>query len=331
MRKLLSDLGIIGNSDVRWGLVGMAAAAVGLVVAGLIFIIPFGESTYTAYMKNSGQLRPGDEVRIAGVNVGKVRTVSLDGARVKARFTVDSGESLGDATSIEVKLLTPVGGHYLAVKPAGDRPLGDTPIPEHRASDSVELTQVMESAAPAFGAFDGSTLRQTILEVNRAIDGQPLAVRNLLTDATDLMTGLALQSDQLDTGRRVADEYIAAIANDKALLAEFVRHLGVVAVKLGKQRENIVTTFQSLRRLAEFVHRPIMAFGDHIEPSISNVEEAFRTLTADLSKIDKAIAGLTEAIQTLSRMLGFKGILFDQSRIVVRNSGLCVPGPGQRC
>ncbi|GED96714.1 MlaD family protein [Gordonia crocea] len=331
MRKLLSDLGIIGNSDVRWGLVGMAAAAVGLVVAGLIFIIPFGERTYTAYMKNSGQLQPGDEVRIAGVNVGKVRSVSLDGARVKARFTVDSGEILGDATSVEVKLLTPVGGHYLAVKPAGDRPLGDVPIPEHRASDSVELTQVMESAAPAFGAFDGSTLRQTILEVNRAIDGQPLAVRNLLTDATDLMTGLARQSDQLDTGRRVADEYVAAIANDKALLAEFVRQLGVVAVKLGKQRENIVTTFQSLRRLAKFVQRPIMAFGDQIEPSISNVEEVFRTLTADLSKIDRAIAGLTEAIQTLSRMLGFKGILFDQSRIVVRNSGLCVPGPGQRC
>ncbi|MFW0789235.1 MlaD family protein [Gordonia sp. CPCC 205333] len=330
----MSRVNLTRGSDFRWGAAGMSVAVIGLIVAALIFVFPFGQSAYAAQLRYSGALNAGDLVRIAGVNVGAVKSVELDGDRVTVKFTVDSDQWLGDRTSVEVKLLTPVGGHYLAVQPAGQRPLGDTMIPPERAKTAFELTNALEAAAPAVDKFDGTTLRNTIDEVNRAIAGEPDAVRNLMSESSSLISGLANQSGQLTSGMRVADEYVAAIAEDKALLAAFVRSLGVVAVKLGTHRQQLVTTFQSLRRLAAIVHRPIVDFGDHIEPSISGVEEIFRKLTGDLGKTDTAIEQLKKAIETISKMIGVdqtKGLLVDQSAITVRNSGLCVPAPGTTC
>lgn len=331
MRDPFQSLNLTRGPDLRWGLIGMAFAGIGLLLAAILYVVPFGKTTYTAHFQYSGSLSGGDEVRIAGVSVGSVGTVRLDGDKVVVEFTVDDDQRLGRLTEVEAKLLTPVGGHYLAVTPAGDGSLGDTPIPRERTKTPYELTDVLESVVPITSNISGDVVRETIREVNKAIDGEPEAVRKLLTQGTDLLGVVASQSDQLERGMQVADEYAAAIAQDKQLLAAFVRHLGGIAVKLADRRTDIITTFQSLKRLAEIVHRPLMAYGDHIEPVVSDAEEIFRTLVGDITKIDGAIAGLREVIGSLGKMVGENGIEVDQSKSVVRNTELCVPLPGSTC
>ena len=46
----------------------------------------------------AGGLKANDEVRIAGVRVGKVDSVSLDGDHVKVAFRIDSGADFGTDT-----------------------------------------------------------------------------------------------------------------------------------------------------------------------------------------------------------------------------------------
>lgn len=331
MRDPFANFNLTRGPDLRWGIVGMAFAAIGLLMAGVIYVVPFGKSTYTAYLQYSGSVSGGDEVRIAGVNVGSVGTVTLDGDKVVVTFTVDDDQRLGELTEVEVKLLTPVGGHYLAVTPKGDGDLGGVPIPKERTKTPFELSDVLESIEPITGGLDGNTVRETIREVNRAIDGRPDAIRDLMTQGTDLLSVVASHTDQLERGMEVGDEYLGAIAQDKQLLAGFVRHLGGIAAKLADRRTDIITTFQSLKRLAAFVHRPLMAWDDRVEPSISASEEIFRALFTDITKLDEAIAGLREVVGSLGKMVGENGIEIDQSKSVVRNTGLCIPLPGSDC
>lgn len=331
MRDPFQNLNLTRGPDLRWGMIGMAFAGIGLLLAGILYVVPFGKTTYAAYFQYSGSVSGGDEVRIAGVTVGSVGTVRLDGDKVVITFTVDDDQRLGRLTEAEVKLLTPVGGHYLALTPAGEGSLGDTPIPRERTKTPYELTDVLESVAPAVSNVSGDVVRETIREVNKAIDGQPEAIRNLMTQGTDLLSVVAGQSDQLERALQTADEYVAATAQDKQLLAAFVRHIGGIAVKLADRRADVVTTFQSLKRLAAVVHRPLMAWGDHIEPVVADTEEIFRTLLGDITKIDGAIGGLREVIGLLGKMVGEDGIEVDQSQSVVRNTGLCVPLPGSTC
>lgn len=317
-----------GRSQFRWGITGVVVAVLALAISAVIFLVPFGRTTYVAEFRTSAGARSGDEVRIAGIKVGTVESVRLVGDHVEVRFGVDSDVHVGDSSSVEVKMLTPIGGHYLALSPSGSGDLGAGHIPPERTRTPYELTDVLQDATRAVRNVDGSTLRSTIAEVNRALQGQPDAVHRLLTNVNDITGVLADRSDQLDRAMQVSDEYIAAIADDQAVLADFVRQLGIVAVKLGAQRDDVVQTFQLLRRLADVVHRPIMAFADGLEPSITELETLFNAVLADQDRIDEVITGIKDFMAKISTIIGDDGV---PSGPQPAPSGVCVPTPAQAC
>ncbi|MFI9404725.1 MlaD family protein [Nocardia sp. NPDC052316] len=318
-------------SQMRWGIAGVLVSVLGLLAAAVLYVVPFGEQSYTADFRNSGGARTGDEVRIAGIKVGQVRSVELVGDHVEVRFGVDREVRVGDASSVAVKMLTPIGGHYLSLAPQGERALGGKHIPPERTTTPFELTDIIDVATPVLSQVDGTTLRSTIAEVNAALAGQPDAVRSIIGNFNDLTGVLAERSTQLDSAVRVSDEYIGAIATDRAVLADFVRELGGVAVVLGQRRGEVVQVFELLKRFFAVLHRPVMAYGDSIEPSVAEFEQLFNKLVQDPGRLDTVIAGIKDFIGKISAMLGVDGVTIDQSASVIRGPALCIPFEGRAC
>jgi phospholipid/cholesterol/gamma-HCH transport system substrate-binding protein len=79
------------------GAISLAVIAALMTVAFKAGDLPIigGGDTYYASFGEAGGLKPNDEVRIAGVRVGKVRSVELDGDHVKVGFQVDSSADFG--------------------------------------------------------------------------------------------------------------------------------------------------------------------------------------------------------------------------------------------
>ena len=89
-----------------------------------------GGDTYYASFAESGGLRVNDEVRIAGVRVGKVNSVELEDGAVKVGFKVKTDAALGDETGAAIKVKTLLGAMYLSLEPEGDGELDEgTTIP----------------------------------------------------------------------------------------------------------------------------------------------------------------------------------------------------------
>lgn len=319
------------SSQLLWGAAGIVAAALALALVAMLYAVPFGRHTHIADMRNSGGLRVGDEVRVAGIKVGTVSAVRVSGDHVEVGFGVDDDVAVGDASAVEAKLLTPIGGHYLALLPAGAKPLGRNHIPPERTATPFELTDVLEQSVPALHDVDGATLRATVAQVNQALHGQPDAIRNLLGNVSDLTGLLADRTEQLDRALTVTDEYVGAVAADEAVLLNFVRTLGVVAVELGTQKQNVAGTFQLLRRLATVAHRPIMAYASTIEPVITDLEQVFAKILADQSHADQVIATIAEFVGKLAQILGADGVTIDQSDSVITGVPVCVPAPERNC
>ncbi|MEV0247560.1 MCE family protein [Nocardia sp. NPDC050712] len=317
--------------QLRWGALGILAAVLGLLVSAVLYAAPFGSTVYVADLRNSGGVRSGDEVRIAGIKVGTVTAVRLSGDHVELHFRVADDIPVGDTSEVEVKLLTPIGGHYLALRPAGAKPLGREHIPRERTMTPFELTDVLEQSVPALEGIDGTALRATITEINRALLGQPDAVRNLLGSVNDLTGLLADRTDQLDRALDVTDEYVGAIAADEAVLLNFVRKLGVIAVQLGTQKHSVSATFQLLRRLAAVVHRPITGFEQALEPAITDLDDIITKVLASQNHIDEVIVTIKDFLGELATLLGADGLVLDQSRSVVTGTAICVPAPGRTC
>ncbi len=67
-------------------------------------------------------LKDSDEVRIAGVKVGQVQSVKLEGDRVRVTFKAKDAFIGSDSTAaIEIKTL--LGQKYMSIQPRGSEPL----------------------------------------------------------------------------------------------------------------------------------------------------------------------------------------------------------------
>src|SRR6478672_3817184 len=106
----------------------VVVGAISLAVVALLVLAAFraqdlpvigGGDTYYAAFAESGGLKAGDEVRIAGVRVGKVDSVELDGDHVTVAFKVATSEQFGPTTNAAIKVKTLLGAMFLSLEPAG--------------------------------------------------------------------------------------------------------------------------------------------------------------------------------------------------------------------
>ena len=79
-----------------------------------------GGTTYKANFTDSSGLQSGDQVTVAGVEVGRVSSVKLKDGQVQVAFKVQDAW-VGDRTVASIQIRTLLGAKYLALDPQGDR------------------------------------------------------------------------------------------------------------------------------------------------------------------------------------------------------------------
>src|SRR5687767_6308594 len=132
------------RNPVTIGAISIAVILGLLVVAFKAADLPLigGGDTYHASFSEAGGIKPNDEVRIAGVRVGKVRAVDLDDGKVKVTFKVDTPSKFGTETGAEIKVKTLLGAMYLSLTPDGPGQLEeDSTIPMSRTKSAYDVVQ----------------------------------------------------------------------------------------------------------------------------------------------------------------------------------------------
>src|SRR5688572_31068278 len=109
------------RNPVTIGAISLAVIAALILAAFRAQDLPLigGGDTYYASFSEAGGLKANDEVRIAGVRVGKVRGVELAGDHVRVEFQVDEDAEFGPETGAEIRVKTLLGAMFLALEPDG--------------------------------------------------------------------------------------------------------------------------------------------------------------------------------------------------------------------
>ena len=170
--------------------IAVALAGLGILaaIAALTYFsgdLPFigGGTTYTAYFAEAGGLQSGNEVRIAGVVVGHVTGVSLDGDKVAVTFQ-EKGAWLGNTTTAAIKIKTLLGDKYLALDPEGTAPLNPAqPIPLSRTTSPYDVQQAFSDIGQQLGQINTTQLAQSLQVLSAAFASTPPYVRSALTRA----------------------------------------------------------------------------------------------------------------------------------------------------
>ena len=177
-----------------WGAVG----AVALMAISLNYDrIPYvnGMRGATAYVADAAGLNTGDEVQVAGMRVGSVRKIELDGDRVRVRFDIDTGVALGTNTSAQVKTDSILGRRALGVFSDGRGELPDNTIPLERTSVPYSLTAALGDLSDTVEAMDTDKVDEALTVLAETMEGSSPEIRGALDGITRLSRSLNVRDE----------------------------------------------------------------------------------------------------------------------------------------
>ncbi|MFD3746351.1 MlaD family protein [Nocardia sp. NPDC058633] len=319
--------------ELRWGIAGMCAAVLLLVAIGAVYVTgTTAERTYAAEMTQAGSVRVGDDVRLAGIPVGKVTALSLLPDRVRMEFTVADDAFVGDQSTLDIRMLTFVGGYYVAVLPAGTTPLGDAVIPAERVIVPYNLTKAFQDAVEPVRRIDGSIFRRDLAALSTAIDKSPEAVRSAVRAAGDVVAILDEQNADISRALSIADEYLTALNANADVLADLIITLGTLEQII---QTNKVQVAESLRDLAVIL-QDLTPLGRAWDATIKQRAQPLADAIPALEELGARLGTLLDSVRALGQRLlplmpAGGGVSIDQSSATVQLPAVCVPLPGGGC
>ncbi|MGW2813420.1 MCE family protein [Streptomyces sp. NPDC001415] len=124
------------------------------------------------------EMHPGAEVKLRGVVVGEVRTISADGEGARLTLALHPGKRSHIPSDVRAQMLptTLFGERFVALvappNPSTRALSADATIPQDRSRNAIELEQVLDNVLPMLTAVKPDKLSATLSAVAQALRGR---------------------------------------------------------------------------------------------------------------------------------------------------------------
>jgi phospholipid/cholesterol/gamma-HCH transport system substrate-binding protein len=283
-------------------LLGVVAATIvaALVLAALAWgLLGLGRSEYRAEFANTGELSSSNEVRIAGLRVGEVTSVGLEGDHVLVTFRVDRDVHLGSATGASIKMATLLGTRYLELTPAGTGSLPGNRIPLAHTTVPYNLQDVLQNGTPIFQQVDANTLRQSLAAVADTLNGKGPQIGAAL-DGLSRLSGVVLaRRDQVSQLIENMDAVSNLVDHRSDQLFGLMTQSNTLLNSLLRRQQTIRDLLGDAKRLTDQLGELVHDNRPEVRPLLHNAEQ----LTGLLRQQDDAVNRALAVIGTSSRYL----------------------------
>jgi phospholipid/cholesterol/gamma-HCH transport system substrate-binding protein len=298
------------------GAIGLAILA-GLVLAAFnIDNLPLigGGTGYAAAFRDASGLAPGNEVRVAGVKVGKVTGIALahDGPQpyVRVDFRVN-GVTLGTATLATIRIKTVLGQKYLALAPAGDAPLPDgAQIPLDHTASPLDVVDAVNGLADTLQEIDTKQLAQAFTVLSQAFTDTPADVRTSLDGLSRLTQSVAERDDQLRSLLAHARAVTGVLASNDEALRELVTNGNLLLNEVIARRDAIHDLLVTSTQLATQISGLVADNRARLGPALAHLRDVLAILQRNRTNLDQTVAKMAPFIDAFTNVLG-NGRWFD--------------------
>ncbi|MGE2727606.1 MlaD family protein [Mycolicibacterium pulveris] len=221
--------------------------------------------SYSAIFRDVSGLKVGDEVRMAGVKVGRVDDVALDGDLARVDFRVQSEQVLYGNTKAAIVYQNIIGQRYVGLSLAdyGDPrvlPAGSV-IPVERTEPSFDISRLLNGFEPLFALLSPEQVDNLTTAIVRSLQGDTGAIATMISETTRLAESYSGTDAILDGVLPHLNQVVASLADHGTALqdtitsaetvfdgfaarrAEFVDSMDQVSV-VGQRLANVVSDVQ---------------------------------------------------------------------------------------
>ncbi|WP_328419318.1 MCE family protein [Streptomyces sp. NBC_00443] len=292
------------------GLTALALLAVAAFNADRLPVIGAGE-TYSAAFAEAGGLKPGDEVRVAGVKVGKVEEVDLDGDHVKITFKIKGEPGFGTETGASIRVKTILGAKYIALHPKGGGQLAPgSEIPLKRTVPAYDVVQAFSDLTTTSEKVDTDRAAKALDTISTTFEDSPAEVRASLKGLSQISRTVASRDKALRELLDHAKGVTGVLANRSDDFTALVKDGDKLFKEISKRREAIHRLLKSSAALGIQLSGLVQDNDKEIGPALKGLNRVVTMLERNQSSLDRSIKLLAPYVRLFTNTLG-NGRWFD--------------------
>jgi phospholipid/cholesterol/gamma-HCH transport system substrate-binding protein len=298
----------------------VVVGAISLAVVALLVLAAFraqdlpvigGGDTYYAAFSESGGLKANDEVRIAGVRVGKVEKVALDGDHVKVTFRIESGSGFGQDTRAEIKVKTLLGAMYLGLVPAGSGQLEEgSEIPVERTSSPYDVVEAFSGLAETSQRIDTDQLAESLTTLADLTRNTPEEFREALSGVSRLSADIAARDEQINTLLKNLDRVTTVLDDRDQDIVGLMRESDVLFRALVARRESVHALLESTSVMSKELTVLVRQSRADLKPALEHLDNVLVVLNKNEDNLDNSLRLMAPFYRVFASTLG-NGPWFD--------------------
>jgi phospholipid/cholesterol/gamma-HCH transport system substrate-binding protein len=300
------------RNPVRIGAISLMVIALLIVVAFKASDLPIigGGTTYYADFAEAGGLKSGDEVRVAGVRVGKVDSVKLDAGHVKVGFKVKNAD-FGTDTQAAIKIQTVLGQMYLDLEPAGAGQLAKgSEIPVSRTQSPYDVVQAFTGLANTAGKIDTPQLTKALTTLADLTRTTPKSFRDALDGLSRLSNNVAAKDDRINTLLKNLDTVSQTLDQRDQDIVSLMKDATGLFNALVQRRQSIHELLVSTIDLSKQLSSLIAKSRADLKPALTHLASVVDVLDRNQDNIDQTLQLWAPFYRVFANVLG-NGPWFD--------------------
>ncbi|MBZ4521813.1 MlaD family protein [Mycobacterium avium] len=310
-----------------WGAAALVLATIVGLVAAWLYISPPGQKTVTFYTNDAASIHPGDQVRIAGIPVGKIKELTLEPDRVRVRARIDGYAFVGDQSQVQVRMLTVVGGYYVNIVSLGDVALGTKAIPVERVTMPYNLMQTLADATKITDKVDAKPLKESLDQLQNGLSGENVKSLSAIIDAgNSLMSTIEKQRGQTTAILNFSNEYIGALNNFGDGLRTLVRKASIAEQTLDLYSAQFGNTLSTMGHIFSQLAPTWQFYVNHRDKFLEKARGWLERARMWAEQNGVIIRGLREIRNKIERVLDAQNAPPE-----LLATDMCMPVPGSPC
>lgn len=288
--------------------------------------VPGEKRTWTARFTAVAGLRTGDDVRVAGVKVGRVEEIKVvDNDQALVTFTLLEDQHVYEKTHVSLRYQNLLGQRYLALtaaKERGKRLTPGTEIPASMTDAGFDLTTLLNGFEPLFNVIEPAEVNKLAANLIAVLQGESGTIESLLRQTARATTYLA-SKDEVFTD--VLQNLTPVLRNLDANSGEFdaaVVQLKKLVTGLSKQRATFASSIDNIGGLLQSTSGLLDRTRVPLAKDIKSLRRLNSTFTRGQEEFGVMIGNLPLLFESFARAMGYGGF----ANVYVCNLGVDVAG-----
>lgn len=301
------------RNPVLIGLIGFISLALVMLGAFKADQLPLigGGDTYYANFTEAGGLKVGQEVRVAGVSVGNVKGIELQGNHVHVRFVLDKGTDFGTESGAEIRVRTLLGSMFMALTPKGSGQLPkDSTIPVDRTLAPYDVVQAFSGLSETTDKIDIPQLSKSLDALSEISQNTPVEFRGAIKGVSDLSRNLAARDDQLNTLLAGLKKVTGVLNSRNQELETLFKDSDVLFRAIAARRQSIHNLLVSTTSLSNQLRGLVKDTRADLKPALTQLKTVTSMLRRNESSLDEALRVMGPFDRMFANALG-SGPWFD--------------------